>query len=218
MRQTIRTLLVLSWFLCATSAHGELYVHGGLGASIVTGLPENGTWYQDGLASDKDRLSLGIRAGVGYRWGHWSIESGYVRLGSITNTGNFVDDQDYHAAARQCRTCENVAFGAIHGSMQVGDVTVGYTWNPDGLIRPRIRAGVFAGSHTVSFWNVYPYLGREQGATYQGMVGGAVGGAGVCAAWVCGDVYYYTVLTHTQYPFARDVIMPTLSLNIPLHW
>jgi hypothetical protein len=207
--------LILS---CVGLSHaGELYVTGGVGASIVSGLPENGTWYQDGMASEKDRLSIGYKAGLGYRWSNWYVEGNHVAFGQIENVGHFVGDHDYDTQAARCIKCDDVSSGRIRGNTQRGlELVVGYTWNEGGLIRPRVHAGGYAAKHSTSFEANYPSVGGAQQHTYKGTVMGLTGGAGVCIAWVCGDVNYYHAIAHTQYPFARGVVMPTLTVNIPL--
>lgn len=219
-----RVLLSIVFFLASivgaqvesvASTEG-LYVSGGMGAAVVTGLPENGTWIQDGMPSEKERMSLGYKAGLGYGWNHWYIEASYINLGSMHNAGSFVGDQDYSTSLKACISCSDVSTGWVHGTMHGGELSAGYRWNTEGLIQPRLHGGVFGGTHKVSFADNYPSVGHSREHSYQGMVLGVTGGAGLCVAWVCVDANYYQVVSHTGYPFARGIVMPTLSVNVPL--
>lgn len=199
------------------SQAGEFYATGSVGLSVVTGLPENGTWYQDGMASEKDRTSLGYKAGLGYRFTNVYLEANYISLGAIRNEGQFVGDHDYDTAALKCIKCDDVSNGWIQGNTQTGiELIAGYQWNREGLIQPRLHVGGYATKHSTTFEGTYPSVGRPQGATYSGHVFGVTGGLGACVSWLCADISYYQAISHTQFPFARGVVMPTLSINIPL--
>jgi len=217
MRKSIIILGFIIGLLCGGVVQaGEVYVTGGVGASFATGLAPDGTWHQDGLPADLDRSALGFKGGAGLTFGNFYLEGNYVKLGNVTNHASFVDDRYYDAINHHVTEPGHEYASSVWSSMQVGELVVGYGYQI-GPVKPRVHVGAFGGTHRVDFNDLATGKLREH--FYQGMIFGATGGGGLCVGHgisVCGDVNYYHVLASTKYPMVKDVVMPTLTVNLTL--
>jgi len=104
-------------------------------------------------------------------------------------------------------------------SSQGGSISLTRSF-PFGDFSPFLGVGIWAATHTVSWvaWgeNIHQSTPRSQEYSYNGILIGPMVTGGVCYKWVCAQVDYYKVMSHSGYPIAKDIMMPTVAIKIPL--
>jgi len=214
MRSSIVALILLS---LTSPAVAEVYTTGSIGASMITGLPPDGTWHQDGLPGEINTASLAYKVGVGYQFSRWYVEANYLKMGTFNTDAVWVPDADYdpihHAALTRCRD----AHAVMHSTLHAGELVVGYQYPLSDLISARIHAGVWGGKHHITARVSDDHA--TWGGPFNGMQLGGTAGVGLCAgpSWqVCGEVSHYHTVSETRFAVAKDVTMPTFTIKVPI--
>lgn len=211
------SLLILICAVGPSYAAGlELYATGGIGPSIGTQYPDDGTWYQEPFAHRFDRTSVGYRLGGGLRLNEqWALEGAYVNLGTPRVSADFVFDQYYDAVHHQCLAkCRKP--NHLEGKNYVRGVDVS-------LIRrfqyenwtPYLRVGGAMLWHTMDVAAFTP-TGDPTGVVMHGTMPSVVGGAGICYTWVCGEVLMYQAIGHSGNPLSTQFVLPQLRVELPV--
>lgn len=212
--------MVLVCLLTSPAVAGEGYITGSLGASLITKMPPDGTWHQDGLPATANKTDLSYKLGAGYRWDRWYVEGNYVHMGGFSTQGTWVSDDDYDPSGHIAKSREHTASATMSSQMHGGEVLLGYQYPVTDWLSMQVHAGAWGGAHKIKAALVADWDHRTTwGGEFNGMQIGATAGAGVClgSAWqVCGDVSYYKTLAETKYPVAKDVLLPAVTVRIPL--
>lgn len=194
-----------------------LYLTGSLGAGIATDFPNDGLWYQEAFPHQFDRMTMVRKSGLGLKLNsRWSLEAGYVNLGSYGVTADFVYDHDYDADRHMCLAeCDKPHHLSGRDRLQGGELLLVHTIP---LSEQWTVHGKFGGAwlwHSMDI-DVTPYHSPTVPFPQRGTMAMIVGGAGACWKWLCTDVLIYQAIGHTENPLTHQVVAPMLSLNIPL--
>lgn len=130
-------VIVIVLLLLATcaeqEAHAEAYldVAGGMTQFLVTANP--GDYIQEDQPHSLDLRSLAYRVELGWRFNErWSVQGGYVNLGTINQTAKFVRDEDFDFQAGRCQSnCDTAIPYRMTDAYHGGELTVIRTFNFD---------------------------------------------------------------------------------------
>lgn len=210
-------LSTLLWSCTSLSQAAELYLHGGIGPSVMVPESQNGTWYQDGFSESKDMRSLAYRAGGGVRLASgWFLEAGYVNLGAAEIRSEFVPDHYYNAQTAECaKHCDRTYKADGQDHFQGVDLFIGKAWMPYEATRIYLKGGGAYLWHDIQLPYATP-KGRHKELEAFGNVAALGAGAGACYSYLCVDVTYYRGVSETSNPFTKEFIVPMAYLRVPL--
>ena len=217
--------LALAFFLlseCVTRpAHAELYLDLAGGATQFQITAADGDYIQRGLPHTIDQTSFAYRVGVGYRFNErWSVQGGYLNLGTINQTAQFVADADYNAKINQCvSNCVTAAPYRMTDKYHGGELTLTRTFTFDdyslflkgggALLFHQFRIARYDGSQAHENDGKFPAL---------------VLGTGACYQWACAEVNYYHGMGGSNgfmgqdqgWPLSKEMLVSLLSVKIPI--
>ena len=208
----------------AMPAHaGQAYLDVAGGASLYGITAVDGDYIQRGLPHDLDRTSLAYRVELGWKFNErWSVQAGYLNLGTIKQDALFVDDRDYNAKAGTFTTTQgapvpNKMTDAYRGleltvarTFQWSDYALflkgGGAWMEHKFTIVRMDTG---GSHRHD--GEYPAVVLGVGASYRWLyteleyihgIGGSNGFAGENQSW----------------PLSKEQAVAWFGVKIPVGW
>lgn len=214
--------LLLACLLAYDMAHaGELYLNlaGGYTRFLVTA--GTGDYVQTDLPHSLDLNSVAYRAGLGYRFNErWSLQAGYINLGTINQTAKFVADADYDAKNNKClNNCGTAQPYLMTDRFHGGELTVTRTFafNDYSVF---LKGG---GALLFHQFRIARYDG-EQPHENDGKFPATVAGVGACYKWACAETNYYHGLGGSNgfmgqsqgWPLSKEMFVSLISLKIPL--
>lgn len=209
---------LLTLLFPAFAQASDFYLNLGAGGAFHQATTGNGTWKQDGQPYQFKLDQVGLKAGLGYRLNKdWALEVDYLYLGKVGAQGFAINDDDYDMHTNGCKkhskNCGPMAFSASD-RVQMIDLMARRNFDLWG-VQPFLKAGGFYALHNLDYYVQMP-SGKLDGGTYRGAIYGVAGGGGVCWKWLCGEATWYQGLGSSEYPIARNIFAPMVSLNIPL--
>lgn len=214
IRLVLTTILAL---LATTAQASDFYLNLGVGVSQFQRTTQNGTWFQEGQPYSMQLTDLAGKLGLGYKLNpDWAVEVNGLSFGRVTSAGLAVPDEHYEPMAHKPKYGAPAPnhFDARQRSFG-GEVVVLRSFTL-GEFRPFLKAGGWA------TYNDMPYTILSQPDMhvsqdrYTGYTVGIVGGGGVCWQWLCAEASYYRGMGSSGYPISKSVLMPMLSVKVPL--
>ena len=199
-------------------AHAGLYLDaaGGLTQFLITA--PDGDYIQRGLPRSLDTRSLAYRVGAGWRFNErWSIQGGYINLGTLNQTAKFVGDEDYNAKGSQCvKNCATAPTYRITDKYHGGELTVSRHWESIYL-----KAGM---AYLMHGFTINKQDGSGQSNQHYGQFLATVAGLGyqhgpfyLEADWIHGLGGSNGFLGHDQgWPLSKEMIVAWFGVRIPL--
>lgn len=215
---------VLAVFTCQAmpSQAGELYldVAGGYTHFLLT--TPDGDYLQKDLPHSLDLKDVAYKVGLGYRLNErWSIQGGYINLGTIKQDARFVDDKDYSAKTGKCTAnCSAAVPNKMTDAYQGGELTASYTFHPAKDYGISLKAG---GAYLMHRFTITRY---DVGASHQnyGQFPATVAGLGVSYKWAYLETTYYHGLGGSNgfmgqdqdWPLSKEMLVTWAGVKIPL--
>ena len=202
-------------------AHAEVYLDlaGGLTRFLITA--PDGDYIQRDLPHTLNLNSLAYRIGLGYRFNErWSIQGGYVNLGTIKQDARFVADQDYNPKLSQClANCATAPPYKMTDTYKGLELTATRTF-PLGDWSLFLKGGGAFSKHTFSIVRLDTASFHEN----KGQFYSVVMGSGGCYQWACLELDYYHGLGGSNgfmgepqgWPLSKELLVSWLSVKIPL--
>lgn len=195
--------LVLLCGLSMPAYAAEVFVEGGIGPSLFQRTTPDGIWWQQPFPHSFDLSSFAWKAGVGLQLDeHWSVTGSYVSLGTAKAVTEYVSDHDYDHGHRDGARKLLTAYDRYQG----GQVLARYRWT-DWPVQPFLEGGVALMHHEIT---------ANLTTQFDGVIPMVVVGGGACWRWLCGELNYYRGIQAPSYPISTSVLIPMLSLRIPL--
>jgi hypothetical protein len=201
---------VLVWGCAVPALAWDVFVEGGVGASLNQFTTPDGVWVQQPFPNSHDMTSLAWKAGLGVQLSeHWSVTGSYVSLGESRATTEFVSDHHYDHGDRSGPRNTLTATDSLSGPQLVA----AYRWT-NWPVQPFLSGGVAVLHHYGAAWDHrYPHTKPFE---FHGDIPMLVAGGGLCYGWLCGEVTYYRGIHAPNYPISTEAIVPTLSMKVPL--
>lgn len=213
--------LVLVSECSPTPAHAGFYLDaaGGLTHFLITA--NDGDYVQRGLPHQFDVRSLAYRVGLGYRVNEqWAIQAGYVNLGTLNQTAQFVADEDYRHKANWCiRNCQTAPTHKITDAYHGGELTVTRSWimKDYGFF---LKGG---GAYLMHRFTIVRINDGGLGQHY-GQFPAVVAGIGASYKWAYVEMDYYHglggsngFLGHDQgWPLSKEILVTWFGVQIPI--
>lgn len=220
-------LIVAVWIFmlseCAvTPAHAELYLDltGGYTNFLLTA--PDGDYIQKDLPHTLDLSSAAYRVGLGWRFNErWSVQGGYVNLGTITQSARFVADADYDAKAGKClNNCANAAPYRMTDAYHGGELTLTRTFHPAKDWGLDLKAGGALMLHRFTI-NKNAGTNDETHRNY-GRIPMTVAGVGLSYKWAYVEMDYYhgiggsNCTTPCDWPLSNEMLVTWAGIKVPL--
>lgn len=215
---TILMMTLVGVGTCAYRAQAsDFYMNLGLGVSQFQRTTQNGTWFQEGQPYSMQLTDLAGKLGVGYKLNpDWAVEVNGLSFGQAKSAGLAVPDEYYmpekHAPKHGAPKPNH--FDARQRSFG-GEVVVLRSFTL-GEFRPFLKAGGWATYNDMPYSIIDRPSGDSFEMRYTGYTVGVVGGGGVCWQWLCAEASYYRGMGSSGYPISKSVLMPMLSVKVPL--
>ena len=204
-------------------AHAGLYLDaaGGLTQFLITA--PDGDYLQRGLPHSLDTRSLAYKVGLGWRFNErWSIQAGYLNLGTVNQSAIFVSDENYNAKTGQCLNgCPNQANYRITDAYHGGELTITRTFKLDDSWAWHVKAG---GAYLMHRFTINRENGSHTFLQHYGQFPAVVAGVGASYKWAYLETNYYHGLGgsngfmgHQQgWPLSKEMIVTWFGVKIPL--
>lgn len=215
--------LLLALLLAYEVAHaGELYLDaaGGFTRFILTAT--DGDYIQRGLPSKLDLNSMAYKVGLGYRFNErWSVQGGYINLGTINQTAKFVSDEDYAAKQSLCvKNCATAPTYRITDAYHGGELTLTRTFKLDESWSWHLKAG---GAYLMHRFTINKEDGSGQSNQHYGQFPATVVGAGIGYKWFRTELTWYHGIggangpnNSSGWPLSTQLAVAWMGFNIPL--
>lgn len=211
------TLAVGSCQVVKAEAGVYLDVAGGLTNFIVTA--NDGDYLQKGLPHQFDLRSAAYKVELGYRFNdRWSVQGGYVNLGTLNQTAQFVSDEDYRSKANWCiRNCPTAPTHKITDAYHGGELTMTRSWmNQDYGFFLKGGGALLLHRMTITRINDGGFI------EHYGRFPAVVAGAGVSYKWAYVEMDYYHGLGGSNcyngcgWPLSKETIVTWVGVKVPI--
>ena len=216
--------LLLALLLAYDLAHaGELFLDMAAGASRFLVTTPDGDYQQKDLPHSFDLKSAAYRIGLGWRFNdRWSIQGGYINLGTVNQSAVFVPDEFFDPKAGKCiNGCQRKANYRITDAYHGGELTVARTWHPTEDYSLFLKAGW---AYLMHRFTINKEDGSGQANQHYGQFPATVAGIGACYKWACAETTYYHGLGGSNgfmgqdqgWPLSKEIVLFTAGLQIPI--
>jgi len=196
----------------------DVYVDVAGGATHFLITAPDGDYLQKDLPHSLDLNSAAYRVLLGYHFNdRWSVQGGYLNLGTVNQTAKFVADEDYWAKASKCiNNCGSAPDYRMTDQYFGGELTATRTF-PFNNWSLFAKAGGAALKHKFS-------INRHDSNTFHANAGwfpATVAGVGACFKMFCAEtVYYHGVggycAKECQWAMSQEMLVSLVSVKIPL--
>ena len=211
-------------FTCSERpAHAQLYldVAGGMTQFLITA--PDGDYLQRSLPHSLDTRSLAYKVGAGWRFNErWSIQGGYLNLGTVNQSAIFVSDENYLAKGGHCiNGCPGRANYRITDAYHGGELTITRTFQVSEAMAWHLKGG---GAYLMHRFTITKEDGSGQVNQHYGQFPAVIAGAGVSYKWAYLETDYYHGLGgsngfmgHDQgWPLSKEMLVTWFGVKIPL--
>ena len=203
-------------------AHAELYLDaaGGLTQFMIT--TPDGDYLQRGLPHTLDLKSAAYKVGLGWRFNErWSIQGGYVNLGTVKQSAVFVSDENYNPKTSQCLNgCPGQSNYRMTDAYHGGELTITRTF-PFNAYSLFIKGG---GAYLMHRFTIHQDNGSHTFMQHYGQFPAVVAGLGASYKWAYIEADYYHGLGgsngfmgHDQgWPLSKEQAVAWAGVKLPL--
>lgn len=219
----IAVLVALAANCTATPAHASLYIDvaGGYTAAILT--TPDGDYLQKGLPHSLDLSSMAYKIELGWRFNErWSVQGGYINLGTVKQSAVFVSDENYSPKTGQCLNgCPNQSNYRMTDAYHGGEITITRTFHPTTDWGIGIKAG---GALLMHRFTLHQENGSHTWLQHYGRFPATVAGLSLSYKWAYVETDYYHGLGGSNgfmgqsqgWPLSKEMIVTWFGFKIPL--
>ena len=204
-------------------AHAEAYLDlaGGPTQFLITA--PDGDYLQKSLPHSLDTRSLAYKVGAGWRFNkRWSIQTGYLNLGTVNQSAIFVSDENYLAKGGHCiNGCPGRANYRITDAYHGGELTITRTFQVSEAMAWHLKGG---GAYLMHRFTITKEDGSGQVNQHYGQFPAVIAGVGISYKWAYLETDYYHGLGgsngfmgHDQgWPLSKEMLVMWFGVRIPL--
>ena len=219
------SLLLVTVYSCqAMPAHaGELFLDlaGGFSQFLITAT--DGDYLQRSLPHSLDTRSAAYKVGLGWKFNErWSIQGGYVNLGTVKQSAIFVPDENYDAKTATCLNgCTRQSNYRMTDAYHGGELTITRTFHLNDSWAWHLKAG---GAYLMHRFTLHQENGSHTFIQHYGQFPTVVAGVGASYKWAYLEADYYHGLGGSNgfmgqdqaWPLSKEQIVLWFGFKLPL--
>ena len=214
-------LTLLSCEVRQAQAEAYLDLAGGLTNFLVTSA--DGDYRQGSLPHTFDTKSAAYKVELGWKFNErWSIQGGYLNLGTLKQSAIFVSDENYNPKTGACiNGCPGRSNYRITDAYHGGELTVTRTFHLDDAWAWHLKVG---GAYLMHRFTLHQENGSHTFIQHYGQFPAVVAGVGASYKWAYIEADYYHGLGGSNgfmgqsynWPQATEMIVTWFGFKLPL--